>query len=93
MSVPPLLNAAGRRRSPPPCPAISPGAGRATRDCATRPIRARMATVSSSQLYETPKPTLTVLLLVEAVAQTVGPILSAALVVAPLVMCPPCVTV
>jgi hypothetical protein len=33
------------------------------------------------------------LLLVEAVAQTLGPILSAALVVAPLVICPPCVTV
>ena len=33
------------------------------------------------------------LLVVEAVARTLGPILSAALVVAPLVMCPPCVTV
>ena len=40
MSASPLLNAAGRRhfrRSP--CRAISPGARRATRGCAIRPIR------------------------------------------------------
>ena len=38
MSVPPLLNAPGVAARPRRCPGISPGARRATRGCATRPI-------------------------------------------------------
>jgi hypothetical protein len=41
MSAPPLLNAAGRRRSPVTLPGHLAGRRRATTGCATRPIRSR----------------------------------------------------